>query len=62
MSITYALIGVVAGLLGFDIQAHMNNPWIIIPMSMLFVILALSLFGYFKLELPQSLAEQISKG
>jgi thiol:disulfide interchange protein DsbD len=61
MSITYAMIGVVAGLLGFDIQAHMNNPWIIIPMALLFVALAFSLFGYFKLELPQSWQSRLTK-
>ena len=54
MSITYALIGVIAGLLGFDIQAHLNNPWVIIPISALFIALALSLFGYFELALPTS--------
>jgi len=61
MSFTYALIGVVAGLLGFDIQAHMNNPWIIIPMALLFVALAFSLFGYFKLELPASWQTKLTK-
>ncbi len=61
MSFTYALIGVVAGVLGFDIQAHMNNPWIIVPMALLFVALAFSLFGYFKLELPQSWQSRLTK-
>ncbi len=61
MSLTYAVIGVVAGLVGFDIQAHMNNPWIIIPMALLFVALAFSLFGYFKLELPQSWQSKLTK-
>jgi len=61
MAMTYALIGVVAGLAGFDLQAHMNNPWIIVPMALLFVALAFSLFGYFKLELPQSWQSKLSK-
>ena len=60
MSFTYALIGVVAGVLGFDIQAHMNNPWVIIPMASLFVALAFSLFGYFDLQLPASWQSKIN--
>ena len=54
MAATYALIGVIAGLLNFDLQAHFNNPWIMIPMGLLFVALAFSLFGYFDLGLPAS--------
>ncbi len=61
MSFTYAMIGVIAGLLGFDIQAHMNNPWIIVPMSALFVALAFSLFGYFELSLPASWQSRLTK-
>ena len=61
MSASYALIGVIAGLLGFDLQAHMNNPWVIIPMAALFVALALSLFGYFELQLPASLQSKLTR-
>ena len=60
MSASYALIGVIAGLLGFDLQAHMNNPWVIIPMSALFIALALSLFGYFELQLPASIQSKLT--
>ena len=61
MSAAYAMIGVIAGLLGFDLQAHMNNPWVIIPMSALFIALALSLFGYFELQLPASLQSKLTR-
>ncbi|NPA50321.1 MAG: protein-disulfide reductase DsbD, partial [Epsilonproteobacteria bacterium] len=61
MSFTYALIGVVAGLLNFDIQANMNNPFIIIPIALIFVALALSLFGYFDLALPASWQNKLNK-
>jgi len=61
MSAAYALIGVIAGVLGFDLQAHMNNPWVIIPMAGLFVALALSLFGYFELQLPASLQSKLTR-
>ncbi len=61
MAATYALIGIVAGLLGFDLQAHLNNPWVIIPMAGLFVALAFSLFGYFELALPASWQSRLSR-
>ncbi|WP_292656189.1 protein-disulfide reductase DsbD [Nitratifractor sp.] len=61
MAATYALIGIVAGLLGFDLQAHLNNPWVILPMAGLFVALAFSLFGYFELGLPASWQSRLTK-
>jgi thiol:disulfide interchange protein DsbD len=61
MALTYALIGVVAGLLDFDLQANMNNPWIIIPLAGIFVALAFSLFGYFELGLPASWQAKLTK-
>ncbi len=54
MALMYAIIGVVAGLLDFDLQANLNNPWVILPVAGIFVALAFSLFGYFELVLPAS--------
>ena len=54
MALMYAMIGVVAGLLDFDLQANLNNPWVIIPVAGIFIALAFSLFGYFELALPAS--------
>jgi thiol:disulfide interchange protein DsbD len=61
MAVTYALIGVVAGLLDFDIQSNMNNPWVIVPVALIFIALAASLFGYFELALPASLQAKLTK-
>ncbi len=60
MSITYAIIGIVAGLLHFDLQANLNNLWVIIPVAAIFIALALSLFGYFEIALPQSLQTKLT--
>lgn len=59
MALMYALIGVVAGLLDFDLQANLNNPWVIVPMAGIFFALALSLFGYFELSLPRTWQERL---
>ena len=61
MAATYAIIGVVAGLLDFDLQANLNNPWVIIPVALIFVALAFSLFGYFEIALPSSLQTKLNK-
>ena len=60
MAASYAVIGIVAGLLHFDLQANLNNPWVIIPVALIFVALALSLFGYFEIGLPQSLQTKLT--
>jgi thiol:disulfide interchange protein DsbD len=60
MAMMYALIGVVAGLLDFDLQANLNNPWVIIPVAGIFIALAFSLFGYFELALPASWQAKLS--
>ncbi len=61
MSLTYSIAGVVMGALGANLQALFQNPWIIISFSALFVALALSMFGLFELQLPQSLQNKLNK-
>lgn len=53
MACTYAVAGVLAGYLGAELQAFMQSPWILIIFSLIFVGLALSLFGCFELKLPE---------
>ena len=60
MAMAYAVIGVVAGLLDFDLQANLNNPWVIIPVALIFVALAFSLFGYFEIALPSKLQTKLN--
>ncbi len=52
MALTYALAGVFAGLAGSYLQAFLQNPWVISVVSLLFVLLAFSLFGLYDLRLP----------
>jgi len=49
---TYTAAGVLAALLGKNIQAWFQDPWIIGATSLLFVTLALSMFGCYDLQLP----------
>jgi len=52
MSLTYTIAGVLAGLFGQNLQAFFQNPWIISGFVLIFVLLALSMFGFYELQLP----------
>ncbi|RLA05357.1 MAG: protein-disulfide reductase DsbD [Gammaproteobacteria bacterium] len=59
MSVTYTVAGVLTGLLGENLQAMLQNPWVIGSFSALFVVLALSMFGLFELQLPHRLQHRL---
>lgn len=59
MAITYAFAGMLAGYFGSTIQTLMQQPWIIISFSLIFVVMALSMFGYLDLSLPAFLQNRI---
>lgn len=54
VSVTYTLAGVIAGLFGENLQAAFQNIWVIGFFSFIFVLLALSMFGFYDLQLPNS--------
>ncbi|HDS1367954.1 TPA: protein-disulfide reductase DsbD [Stenotrophomonas maltophilia] len=59
MAATYAGVGVAAGLAGANFQAALQSPWLLSAFAVLFLILAVSLFGAFKLQLPSALVNRI---
>ena len=61
MAMTYTVVGLVAGLLGADLQAAMQNPWVLTIFAGVFVALAISLFGYYEIGLPASWQSKLSK-
>ncbi|TVQ68650.1 MAG: protein-disulfide reductase DsbD [Oceanospirillales bacterium] len=60
MAITYTIAGVLAGLFGANIQASFQNPWIISSFSLVFVLLALSMFGFYELQLPSGIQNRLN--
>ena len=54
MAVTYAIAGAIVATLGSNLQITMQSPWAISLFSLLFVLLAISMFGYFELKLPVS--------
>lgn len=59
-SITYALAGLAAALMGNSLQASLQMPWVIAAVSMIFVLLAFSLFGLYHLRLPHFVQRHIT--
>lgn len=55
MAITFALAGILVASMGarFNLQIYMQQPWVLILFSTLFVLLALAMFGLYELRLPQ---------
>jgi len=61
VSITYTIAGVLAGLFGENVQALFQNAWIIGSFSLIFVLLSLSMFGFYELQLPNSIQTRLSR-
>lgn len=51
-AVTYTAAGILAGLSGEQLQSYFQNPWAIGTFSTLLVLLALSLFGFYDLQMP----------
>lgn len=59
MAITYSLLGLVVASAGVQFQAYFQHPAVLIGISVLFVLLALAMFGAINLQLPSSWAEKV---
>ncbi|WP_285420560.1 protein-disulfide reductase DsbD [Pseudomonas sp. efr-133-TYG-5] len=59
MALVYAAMGVVAALLGANLQAWLQNPWLLGAFAAIFVVLALPMFGFFELQLPVALRDRL---
>ncbi|RTE67800.1 protein-disulfide reductase DsbD [Amphritea opalescens] len=60
VAVTYTIAGVIAGLFGENLQAAFQNAWIIGLFSFVFVLLSLSMFGFYELQLPNALQSRLN--
>ena len=58
--VVFTIAGVVAGLAGANLQAAFQKPWILWSFATLFVLLSLSMFGFYELQLPSSWQSKIA--
>jgi thiol:disulfide interchange protein DsbD len=56
----FTIAGVIAGLAGKNLQAAFQTPWVLWSFAGLFVLLALSMFGFYELQLPSSWQSKIA--
>ncbi len=61
MAVTYAALGVVAGLTGTLLSAALQNPWVLGAFAAVFVVLSFSMFGFYELQLPSFLQSKLSE-
>ncbi|MFA6314078.1 MAG: protein-disulfide reductase DsbD [Sterolibacterium sp.] len=60
MALTYAVFGVAAGLSGTLLSSAMQNAWVLGAFALVFVALALSMFGFYELQLPSSMQSKLA--
>jgi thiol:disulfide interchange protein DsbD len=58
--VVFTIAGVVAGLAGANLQAAFQTPWILVCFALVFVLLALSMFGFYELQLPAAWQTRIA--
>ncbi|WP_018994557.1 protein-disulfide reductase DsbD [Thioalkalivibrio sp. ALJ2] len=61
MALTYTIAGVFAGLAGANLQAAFQNPWIIGTFVAIFIALAMSMFGFYELQMPAGVQSKLSQ-
>ncbi|MCX7154851.1 MAG: protein-disulfide reductase DsbD [Rhodocyclales bacterium] len=60
MAVTYAAVGVAAGLSGTLLSSALQNAWVLGSFALVFVVLSLSMFGFYELQMPAALQSRVS--
>ena len=60
MALTYTALGLVVAAAGLQFQAALQHPYVLIGLSVVFILLALSMFGLFTLQLPSALQTRLT--
>lgn len=60
MALTYTLLGLAVAAIGLPFQIALQHPYVMVGLSILFVVLALSMFGVFTIQLPNSLQNKLN--
>lgn len=60
MALAYTFFGVLAGIFGANLQAALQSPWVLVPFALLFVVLALAMFGVYELQVPSALQTRLN--
>ena len=55
MATTYAMLGIIIGLTGANLQAYMQNVWVIGGFVLILLLMAMSMFGVYDFRMPAGL-------
>lgn len=61
IAITYAILGVIAAQTGALFGAALSNPWVVSFIAVVFVIMGLSMYGLFEIQMPSFIRDNLSK-
>lgn len=61
MAVAFGLLGVAAAWSGANLQMVLQSPVAIAVIAMLFVLLALSMFGFYELQIPRTLQRRLGR-
>ncbi len=61
MAVTYTVAGVFAGVVGENLQAAFQNPWILGSFAGVFLLLSLSMFGMYDLQMPSFIQSRLTE-
>lgn len=59
MALVYTMLGIAAGLAGEGLAASLQNPWVLGAFALLMVLLSLSMFGVFQLQMPAAIQAKL---
>jgi thiol:disulfide interchange protein DsbD len=60
MALVYTALGVAAGLAGEGLSAALQKPWVLGAFAALIVAMAMSMFGFYELQMPSALQSKLS--
>ncbi|MGS0741884.1 protein-disulfide reductase DsbD [Glaciimonas sp. GG7] len=61
MALVYTALGVAAGLAGEGLAATLQNPWVLSAFALLMVLMALSMFNVYQLQLPGAMQTKLAQ-
>ena len=59
MAVIYTLLGVAAGLAGEGLAAALQTPWVLGAFALLMIVLSLSMFGFYQLQIPPAIQARL---
>lgn len=60
MALVYTALGVAAGLAGEGLAGALQQPWVLASFAILLVVLAMSMFGFYELQVPAALQSRLA--